>query len=126
MIDLMHGYVARPGAYRASDPDGDGLPSLRRRRSSAAAGTRDGLYWPDEPGAPESPIGDFMARAAADGYSVDGTDVEPEPYLGYYFRVLPKQGAERAGRRARLHGRTATWWPATRCSPSRPTTATPG
>ena len=38
-----------------------------------------------------------MARAAADGYSVDGTDVEPEPYLGYYFRVLTKQGPNAPG-----------------------------
>ena len=38
-----------------------------------------------------------MARAAADGYSVDGADVEPEPYLGYYYRVLTKQGAAAPG-----------------------------
>ena len=38
-----------------------------------------------------------MARAAADGYQVDGTDVEPEPYLGYYFRVLTKQGPHAPG-----------------------------
>ena len=38
-----------------------------------------------------------MARAAADGYKVDGTDVEPEPYLGYYYRVLTKQGPHAPG-----------------------------
>ena len=38
-----------------------------------------------------------MARAAADGYNVDGTDVEPEPYLGYYYRILTKQGPAAPG-----------------------------
>ena len=39
-----------------------------------------------------------MARAAAEGYSVEGgTDAEPEPYLGYYFRVLTKQGPAAPG-----------------------------
>ncbi len=96
----------RPGAGR--------LPRRGSRRRRAArtfadaiisdAGKRDGLYWPAEPGAPESPIGDFMARAAADGYNFDGTDEEPEPYLGYYYRVLTKQGAARARRGDGLHG----------------------
>lgn len=91
VIDLLHGYVRAQADYRAVDPDGDGLPTFAASVISDA-GTRDGLYWPDEPGAPQSPIGDFMARAAADGYSVDGTDAEPEPYLGYYFRILTRQG----------------------------------
>ncbi len=38
-----------------------------------------------------------MARAAADGYAVDGADVEPEPYLGYYYRVLQGQGPAAPG-----------------------------
>jgi hypothetical protein len=38
-----------------------------------------------------------MARAAADGFSIDGQDEGPEPYLGYYFRVLTRQGAAAPG-----------------------------
>lgn len=91
VIDLMRGYVRAQAAYRAENPEGDGPPSFAAGILSTP-GTRDGLYWPPEPGAPESPVGDFMARAAADGYSVDGADATPEPYLGYYFRVLTKQG----------------------------------
>jgi hypothetical protein len=96
VIDLMRGYVRAQAAYRAEDPDRDGLPSFAAAVLSSP-GRRDGLYWPPDPDAPESPIGDFMARAAADGYNVDGTDAEPEPYLGYYFRVLTKQGAAAPG-----------------------------
>ncbi len=96
VIDLLHGYVRAQAAYRRSDPDGDGLPSFAAGILSSP-GTRDGLYWPPEPGAPESPVGDFMARAAADGYGFEGVDVEPDPYLGYYYRVLRKQGPSAPG-----------------------------
>lgn len=96
VINLMQGYVRAQSAYRASDPDGDGLRSFAADLISSP-GTRDGLYWPDEPGAPESPVGDFMARAASEGYSIDGQDADPEPYHGYYFKMLQKQGAAAPG-----------------------------
>jgi hypothetical protein len=96
VIELMEGYVEAQAAYRAADPDGDGLHAFAAGLISSA-GARDGLYWPDEPGAPVSPVGDFMARAAADGYNFDGTDQEPEPYVGYYFRILTSQGPAAPG-----------------------------
>jgi len=71
VIDLMHGYVRAQAAYRSENPDGDGLPSFASTILSSD-GKHDGLYWDAAPGEPESPIGDFMARAAADGYQVDG------------------------------------------------------
>lgn len=96
VIALLGGYVRAQAAYRASDPDGDGLRSFAAGLISSP-GTRDGLYWPDEPGAPESPVGDFLARASAEGYSLDGQDVDPEPYHGYYFKLLSKQGPAAPG-----------------------------
>jgi hypothetical protein len=96
VIDLMAGYVQAQVNYRASDPEDDGLRTFAAGILSTP-GTRDGLYWPPEPGAPESPVGDFMARASADGYSVDDEDVEADPYLGYYYRVLTRQGAAAPG-----------------------------
>ncbi len=96
VIDLLHGYVRAQAVYRSENPDGDGLPSFASAILSSAD-RHDGLYWPSAPGEPESPIGDFMARAAADGYEVDGADLEPDPYLGYYYRVLQKQGPHAPG-----------------------------
>jgi hypothetical protein len=97
VIDLMRGYVEAQAAYRALDPDGDGLPTFAASVLSNE-GARDGLYWPEEPDGPESPVGDFMARAAAEGYSVEGgPDEEPEPYLGYYYRILTRQGPNAPG-----------------------------
>lgn len=95
VIDLMRKYVRAQATYRAEDPDG-GLPAFAQSILSSP-GKRDGLYWPPDPDAPQSPIGDFMARAAADGYNLDGTDEAPEPYLGYYYRILTKQGPEAPG-----------------------------
>jgi hypothetical protein len=91
VIALLRAYVRVQDQYRRTDPDGDGIASFAAGVLSSE-GTHDGLYWPAEEGAPESPIGDFMARAAAQGYTVDGTEEDPEPYLGYYFEVLQRQG----------------------------------
>jgi hypothetical protein len=54
-------------------------------------GARDGLYWPDAPGAPESPVGDFVARAAAEGFSLEEEVSAPEAYLGYVYHILEGQ-----------------------------------
>lgn len=97
VIDLLRGYVDAQAAYRKLDPDGDGLPAFAASVLSSE-GARDGLYWPEAPDGPESPVGDFLARAAAEGYSVEGgADAEPEPYLGYYYRILTRQGAGAPG-----------------------------
>jgi hypothetical protein len=96
VIDVMHAAVGVQLRYRQADHDGDGVMEFASSILSSP-GTRDGLYWPDEPGTEESPIGDFIARASADGYNFDGTDTEPDPYLGYYFRILRKQGPAAPG-----------------------------
>lgn len=96
VIDIMHGYVDVQRAYREFDYDEDGIMEFAAHVLSSE-GERDGLYWPDEEGAPESPIGDFIARAAAEGYAVGGEVQTPEPYLGYYFHILTKQGENAPG-----------------------------
>jgi len=96
VIDVMRRYDAAQDAYRAANPAGDGIPAFAAHILSSP-GARDGLYWADAPGAPESPVGDFIARASADGYNFDGTDEDPKPYLGYYFRILTRQGPAAPG-----------------------------
>ncbi|HVI09145.1 MAG TPA: DUF2950 domain-containing protein [Candidatus Binatia bacterium] len=53
-------------------------------------GKHNGLYWQASAGEGESPIGPLMASASADGYA---SDHQPEPFHGYYFRVLTGQKA---------------------------------
>ncbi|MEL6233122.1 MAG: DUF2950 family protein [Pseudomonadota bacterium] len=91
VIDVMRSYVAIQQAFRQTDHDGDGVMEFAASILSAP-GTRDGLYWPAEAGTPTSPLGDIAARAAATGFSVDGVSNAPEPFLGYYFHILQKQG----------------------------------
>ena len=104
VIDLMHGYVrAQARLPRRATRTATGCRASPPAILSSA-GKRDGLYWPTEPGEPESPIGDFMARAAADGYSVDG-DRRRARALS---RLLLPRAAE-AGRRTPRAARSTTW-----------------
>ena len=86
VIDVLKGGAAIQEDFRQTDYDGDGVMEFASSILSSP-GERDGLFWPDEPGTLPSPIGPFVARASADGYNFDGTDEEPDPYLGYYFSV---------------------------------------
>jgi hypothetical protein len=96
VIALMERAVAVQAEFRKIDYDGDGVMEFASSILSTP-GQRDGLYWPPEDGTPESPIGAFMAQAAADGVSVDGVDQAPVPFLGYYFRILTQQGEAAPG-----------------------------
>jgi hypothetical protein len=58
----------------------------------SSPGTHDGLYWKSDDPNDESPIGDLVARALAEGY----TD-QSMPYHGYYFKVLTGQGSHAPG-----------------------------
>ena len=50
------------------------------------------MYWPGENESDESPIGEIVAQALAEGYTN-----KREPYHGYYFRVLSGQGSHAPG-----------------------------
>ena len=97
VIDLLRGYVDAQAAYRAMDPDGDGLPSFAASVLSSE-GARDGLYRPEAPGARKARSATSWPGPAAEGYSVEGgADAEPDPYLGDYYRVRPSRGRTSRG-----------------------------
>lgn len=96
VIDLLSKVAAVQTAFRAVDYDGDGVMEYAASILSTP-GQRDGLYWPHEEGTLDSPLGDKVAQAAADGIAIDGVDQEPIPYLGYYFRILTQQGPDAPG-----------------------------
>jgi hypothetical protein len=58
-------------------------------------GKQDGLYWPVSAGQPPSPFEDVRDFAKAAGYSNAGD--KPQPFNGYYYRFLTKQGAGAKG-----------------------------
>ena len=96
VIDLMHAYVRVQYSFRQSDYDEDGVMEFARSLLGTP-GERDGLYWPPDLGEPQSPIGDAVAEATAEGYIVGTEDQPPRPYLGYYYRVLEAQGPNARG-----------------------------
>jgi hypothetical protein len=58
-------------------------------------GQQNGLYWPEAAGQPRSPLGPFAAQASADGYKADPS--RHQPFDGYYFAMLTKQGQDANG-----------------------------
>lgn len=66
------------------------------RRFFSSPGQQDGLYWATPAGAPPSPLGPFIAGATAEGYSRTDTS-PPQPYHGYFFRILESQGPNASG-----------------------------
>jgi hypothetical protein len=54
-------------------------------------GQQNGLYWPEVQGQPRSPLGPLAANATAEGYKADPN--HHQPFHGYYFVMLDKQGA---------------------------------
>ena len=58
-------------------------------------GKQDGLYWAAAAGQPPSPLEDARDFAKALGYTNAGA--KPQPFEGYYFRILTKQGDKAKG-----------------------------
>ena len=81
--------------YRRTDHDGDGVMEFAAGILSGP-GARDGLYWPASAGG-LSPFDDRIARANLGGFAIDGQDVEPDPWEGYYFTILQEQGPAAPG-----------------------------
>ena len=76
--------------YQMMAPDG-GMPPAYAQKFLSDPGTKNGLFWPTQGGEPQSPLGNLAARANAEGYKRDGSG-EPQPYHGYFYRMLTSQG----------------------------------
>jgi len=91
-IEACKAYVAAQDEYQRLDRDGDGLREYARRFISTP-GAHDGLYWPPENQADISPLNGF----AEDANLAERTGERPEPYNGYYYRILTAQGPAAPG-----------------------------
>ena len=93
-IYVLRTYVDAQRAFAAVDRDGDGVLQYARKLASTP-GKRDGLYWTADAAKGEeiSPFGPLIAESAAyfQGHAVG------DPYRGYRFRILTRQGAHAAG-----------------------------
>jgi hypothetical protein len=95
VIEVLRRANGIQSIYRRTDHDGDGVMEFAAGILSSP-GARDGLYWPASAGG-LSPFDDRIARANLTGFSIDGQDVEPDPWEGYYFAILQAQGPAAPG-----------------------------
>lgn len=92
IIDVCHEYVRMQADYASEDRDGDDVREYAQRFVSTA-GRRDGLYWeqksPERPSPLEALLPDSFGNVK---------DSKPGvPHMGYYFKILTRQGANPPG-----------------------------
>ena len=80
--------------YFSQTHDADTVKQYAQRIVSDA-GKQDGLYWPVSANQAPSPLEEVHEFAKAAGYTGAGSN--PQPFNGYYFRVLTKQGDQAPG-----------------------------
>jgi hypothetical protein len=90
-IETCLAYVDAPQEYAEVGVAGNGVYA---QRIVSRQGKKDGLYWPAQSSADESPLGELAASAAAEGYRVGQ---QRAPYHGYYYKVLTRQGRNASG-----------------------------
>jgi hypothetical protein len=89
-IQTCLAFVDAQNEYAEKD-HGDGVGAYAQRIVSNP-GKQDGLYWKSDNN--DSPLGALAAEASAEGYKASG---EPQPYHGYYYRILTGQGQNAPG-----------------------------
>lgn len=94
-VQVLRAVVEAQGEYAALMRQASGAPAYARRFTSTP-GQRDGLYWETAEGEAESPLGPLAAAASADGYRTAARG-RPQPYHGYFFRILEAQGPSAQG-----------------------------
>lgn len=80
--------------YFSQSHDGDKVKQYAQKFASDS-GKQNGLYWSVLEGQSPSPLGLLGDFAKAVGYTSSGD--KPQPFNGYYFRVLTKQGDKAPG-----------------------------
>ena len=93
-LEALHAYVDGQRLYVSAGRDGN--PPAYAQKLWSDEGKHNGLYWPSTEGQEQSPAGEVVAAAAAEGYKRDN-DVGPDPYHGYFYRILKGQGKSAPG-----------------------------
>ncbi|HTJ93703.1 MAG TPA: DUF2950 domain-containing protein [Pararobbsia sp.] len=93
-IHVLHAYLDAQREYASRDRNTDGLLEYAQKLASTP-GKHDGLYWPsnESSGADESPFGPLIAASSdyLKGHQAG------DPYRGYHFRILTRQGPSAVG-----------------------------
>jgi hypothetical protein len=89
-IQICRGFVEAEEEY-AQEKHDDSKVNQYAQRVISTPGKHDGLAWKNADGTWGGPVGEGVAKALDQGYSLP--QGQPQPYHGYYFKVLKGQGA---------------------------------
>jgi hypothetical protein len=87
-IAICRGFVEAQHGYAAIKHD-DSKINQYAQRIISTSGKQDGLAWQNADGTWGGPVGENIAKALEQGYAKKD---KPQPYHGYYFKVLKGQG----------------------------------
>jgi hypothetical protein len=93
-IQFCLAYVDAQREYVSKDRDGDGLLEYAQKFGSDK-GKKNGLFWKAKEGEEQSPLGPIAAAAYSRGYRKKGEN--PQPFYGYFYRILTGQGKNAPG-----------------------------
>lgn len=88
-ISICRGFVEAQNEY-AQEKHDDAKVNQYAQRVISTLGKHDGLAWKNADGTWGGPVGEGVAKAIEQGYSLP--QGQPQPYRGYYFKVLKGQG----------------------------------
>jgi hypothetical protein len=88
-IAICRGFVEAQHEY-AEEKHDDSKVNQYAQRIISTPGKHDGLAWQNQDGTWGGPVGEEVAKALEQGYS---NPSQPQPYHGYYFKVLKGQGS---------------------------------
>lgn len=94
----VRAYVDAQREYASRDRNGDEVLEYAQKLTSSP-GKKDGLFWSPDLDGEISPLGPLVANAQSKGYDLASRDTDdaPEPYNGYYFKILTRQGGHAPG-----------------------------
>jgi hypothetical protein len=98
VLQVVRAYVDAQREYASRDRNGDEVLEYAQQITSTP-GTKDGLFWSPDLDGEISPLGPMVAEAQGAGYSVKGkgSDTSREPFQGYFFKILTRQGKHAPG-----------------------------
>ncbi|OHB57895.1 MAG: hypothetical protein A2Y12_01615 [Planctomycetes bacterium GWF2_42_9] len=95
-IQVMLAIVDAEREYAMKDHDKNGILEYAQKFKSDP-GKENGLYWETKEGQEPSPLGLFIAKAKDEGYFRKDSSEKPQPYHGYFYRILKAQGENAVG-----------------------------
>ena len=91
-IDVINAMADAQAQYLAQRHDGI---KQYAQKFVSDEGKQNGLYWKSPEGKPRSPLGPLVAFASTEGFTPQAG--KQQPYHGYFYRMLTKQGADAKG-----------------------------